>query len=1375
MVDELVNPYIAGAPVTEARMFFGREDVFDWIQNSLVGKYADHILVIHGQRRVGKTSVLKQLGNRLPKRYVPVFFDLQGRTHTTLDRFLWWLAREIVRVLKQERGIEIPVPEKEDFAKDLEHFENRFLPDLQPALDGLTLLLTFDEFDNLEDPEIKDELGSPLVDHLRRLMGRQGLNFIFSIGSSGRKLENMQASYTDFFKTALYKKISFLNEEQTNNLITCPVEGILEYDRHAVNRIYRLAGGHPYFTQLTCHELFAGCQRTGETHIREKDVESVLDDVVERGTVNLKFVWDEASDIEKWALSSLAHLDKPDSRSLAAYLHKQNVRFSESDLTSGLLHLREKDVLTPENRFVIHLLRLWLQKNRPIEQVREELTEVNPIANRYIEIGLEFKNSGQHEKAIESFQEALAVSAENVQAQVSIALVYMDQKVYDKAVGEFEKALAMDDEDISARSGLCEAHLALGDSAMTRGRMKEAVLSFQRVLSINAEHTEARGRMAEISRQRAEKAWSNGRDEEALSAFTEALRFTPEDPVLTARVEQFRTEKKAKILALLLASSEKEALAKNWDGAVRSLEEALTLSPDDETIIRKLADAKTTQAKEAALSAVYAEAQKAYIGKDYDQAVSLFKKIILEDENFRDASRLLMQAIELRRTAPKWWQRKALQAAERTPLPRSRPRVSLKKMGLIGAVSILVLGLIGGLFWFAKNGLPAIFAPAADNTTTPTGTGSPVLTPTPALDPDIQDALDTIQNEEPLYQTSFDDWDFEDHNQNAALVNGKLILTSEDENGSYFALNAYPSDRYVVEYEVSIPSSNGVCFYGAGNGVPPGESFRGFTTEFLPGEDLAVLARYVHQTGLDERMAAASFDKTESNVVTLVVLGDQITAFINGQLALSAKNPAGSVVYVEYGFAAHNQATCEFDYFKYWDLREMDPAVKTALAAIQSEEPLYQTSFDDWDSDGTGRNAALVNGKLILTSEDENGATLGLNVYSSDSYFVEFEFSISEDTPADGLCVYEATSDAQFDEESWRAFSAEFWPGEDSAVLSIFDPQSREQPRIATTPFDKTKSNVVRLVVIKDQITAFINGQLAYIAQDPAGSVLYFGNNLAAYNQATCEFDYFKYWDLRELDPAVKTAFAAISREEPLFQTSFDAWDFGNLVKNASIEDGKLIIASDNQEGPIVNLNNHASDKFAIQYDLRILGPGRQDATCHFLTQNDIKKAWSESWRALAAQFANSHALLGRWTKTEITDFVSAGDVYSSKASTVTLFILEDQITAFHNGKIIFATLDPDGSVVYTHHALSAYGGNVCEYDNYKYWDLSDADFSATTNTTTVQASFFGSALASISDKTPDYEDDFSNLASGWPTDRFEFHRQRIRLPGWCIPHFHRE
>ena len=610
---EIMNPYIAGAPVTEARMFFGREDVFDWIEKSLGGKYADHILVVHGQRRVGKTSVLKQLGNRLPDKYIPVFFDLQGRTHTTLDHFLWWLARETARVLKQERGIEIPAPEKEDFARDPEFFENTFLPGLQPVLGGTSLLFTFDEFDNLEESDVREELARPLTDYLRRLMGRGEMNFIYSIGSSGRKLENMQAAYTEFFKTALYKKISFLSKEQTFGLVTRPVEGVIAYDHAAVERIHAIASGHPYFTQLTCHELFARCQRTGQRTIALADVDAILDDVVERGTVNLKFVWDEASDIEKWSLAALAQLEKGEERLLTDYLRKQRVRFSESDLTSALLHLREKDVLTTENGFVIHLLRLWLQKNRPIEQVKEELTEANPIANRYIEIGQEFKEAGQFDRAIESFRDALNVSANNLHAQVNIALAYAAQGLLEQAVAEFEKALAIDDEDVASRAGLCDAHLALGDAAMKKGRGKDAVLSYQRVLGINAEHLEARQRMAELSRQRAEKALTGGRDEEALAAFSEALGYTPEDAALLARVEKVRAEKKARVLAAQLARVDKEEAARNWDKALQILNESLEIAPGETSLLERIAAVKEKQrrARLESILAGVAAAEKA--------------------------------------------------------------------------------------------------------------------------------------------------------------------------------------------------------------------------------------------------------------------------------------------------------------------------------------------------------------------------------------------------------------------------------------------------------------------------------------------------------------------------------------------------------------------------------------------------------------------------------------------------------------------------------------------------------------------------------------------------------------------------------------------
>lgn len=818
----MINPYIAGAPVTEARMFFGREDVFEWIKHSLSGRYVDHILVIHGQRRVGKTSVLKQLPHRLPERYIPVFFDLQGRTHTTLDRFLWWLAREIVRVLKQDRTIVVPLPEKLAFAEDPEYFDGQFLPSLQPHLGDHNLLLTFDEFDTLEEAAVKEALARPLVDHLRQLMGHEGLNFIFSIGSSGRKLENMQASYTEFFKAALYKKISFLGQEAARSLITRPVEGLLEYDRGSVDQIYEITSGHPYFTQLVCHELFSYCQKTEKRRVSEADVQAVLDDVVERGTVNLKFVWDEASDLEKWVLAGLAHLEgKVDARALADFLLRQRVRFSDQDLLSALLHLHEKDVLTEANRFVIYLMRIWLQKNRPLERVREELTEVSPIANRYIEIGLEYKDSGLYDKAIESFREALEVNPDNIQAQVSIASVYLAQKTYDKAMTEFQRALAIDEEDVAARAGLCEAHLALGDQALARGKVKDAMRSYQEVLAINAEHTEARQRMADIHRRRAEKALADGRDDEALSAFKEALGFTPEDQTLEARYAEVREQKRAKIMASLLARAEKEQAAKNWDGAIAILEEAQEMAPEDQSLRERLTAVKErqwatrleailTQADQAtgagrwdeavaaldeyltlepgdaavqgrlveaqrrqresqlkslkararslakaerweeALAAwgdylalepedreavqadiqeveggremarLYAEAQAAMAKKAYSQAIDRLKQIIAKDENYRDASTMLAQAIALRRGQRPRWQEPRLLAA----IGGGAIIITLLSFFALQPTSPLRVALAPPIS-------TATATPTSMPTPRPTSTSTPIPTPTP--------------------------------------------------------------------------------------------------------------------------------------------------------------------------------------------------------------------------------------------------------------------------------------------------------------------------------------------------------------------------------------------------------------------------------------------------------------------------------------------------------------------------------------------------------------------------------------------------------------------------------------------------------------------
>ncbi|MBN1936340.1 MAG: hypothetical protein JW934_16865 [Anaerolineae bacterium] len=57
----LANPYTAGDPVTGEAMFFGRCDAFAWVCDNLIGRRQDHTLVVHSERRTGKTLPLYQM------------------------------------------------------------------------------------------------------------------------------------------------------------------------------------------------------------------------------------------------------------------------------------------------------------------------------------------------------------------------------------------------------------------------------------------------------------------------------------------------------------------------------------------------------------------------------------------------------------------------------------------------------------------------------------------------------------------------------------------------------------------------------------------------------------------------------------------------------------------------------------------------------------------------------------------------------------------------------------------------------------------------------------------------------------------------------------------------------------------------------------------------------------------------------------------------------------------------------------------------------------------------------------------------------------------------------------------------------------------
>ena len=82
------NPYITGGPIKPKSkgMFFGRDDVFKFIKDNISSAAQKNVLILQGERRSGKTSILYQVKNFLGSEYISVFMDGQEFGNLSSDQ-----------------------------------------------------------------------------------------------------------------------------------------------------------------------------------------------------------------------------------------------------------------------------------------------------------------------------------------------------------------------------------------------------------------------------------------------------------------------------------------------------------------------------------------------------------------------------------------------------------------------------------------------------------------------------------------------------------------------------------------------------------------------------------------------------------------------------------------------------------------------------------------------------------------------------------------------------------------------------------------------------------------------------------------------------------------------------------------------------------------------------------------------------------------------------------------------------------------------------------------------------------------------------------------------------------------------------------------
>jgi type I restriction enzyme M protein len=367
-------------------MFFGRSDIFHFIESNLSGAYQDNILILHGQRRTGKSSILWQLERRdLLPGYHAVLVDLQGFGRFDTAGFFHSLARLIVRRLSRNPDYSwLAVPERSEF-RDTDPYSVflGLLDDVEEALEATEhkLLVMFDEFEVLEMAVEAGRLDGEIFGFVRSLMqSRERISFVLT---GTHKLMDMREDYWSIlFSLASYRKVSFLEPDEARELIERPTEGLIHFDDLAKETILHLTAGHPYYIQVICQHLVSHLNDQAEhNYVTRNDIRAVAAEVLTASGAHFEYEWKAATDqAVRDVMRAIAALDETGLRfasitDVEAHLERQGWEGDGRALTRAVAGLVERDVLIANTdntafRYRVDLMRQWARRNRVATELR---------------------------------------------------------------------------------------------------------------------------------------------------------------------------------------------------------------------------------------------------------------------------------------------------------------------------------------------------------------------------------------------------------------------------------------------------------------------------------------------------------------------------------------------------------------------------------------------------------------------------------------------------------------------------------------------------------------------------------------------------------------------------------------------------------------------------------------------------------------------------------------------------------------------------------------------------------------------------------------------------------------------------------------------
>lgn len=420
------NPYRAGDSVGGTESFVGRDSLLQDIRVMIEDARPNvaNALLLWGQRRMGKSSILQHLKSQLSDNYIVIDIDWLSKQQKSLP--------QVIEDLVTTLSLELNTP-KPDLGTDAQTtFQSWW--DKQLALQTRSVVLLMDEFDVIAKPETKEDI-IIYVQELLTTLNPQRLKWVFVIGC---KIDSLTSTAKQLFGKMGSRLVSYLKESEIQDLIHLSEQNqTLQWSDQTKKMVWQKTCGHPYFTQYLCSEVWNHChqdQPTSPVTVTLQTVNAAFLKTLGNADGILESLWDSLSHTERVVASALAQghkwtdltgpLDHP-----LLKLEKARASLLEWDLIIAI----DKG----NYRFQVEIIRQWIEQRKSTSRY-SELENIEPEAQAIYEIAKRLKET-RPQNAQALLQQTLDLNPYHTQASLWLARLWATQRQFEKAQTELER------------------------------------------------------------------------------------------------------------------------------------------------------------------------------------------------------------------------------------------------------------------------------------------------------------------------------------------------------------------------------------------------------------------------------------------------------------------------------------------------------------------------------------------------------------------------------------------------------------------------------------------------------------------------------------------------------------------------------------------------------------------------------------------------------------------------------------------------------------------------------------------------------------------------------------------------------------------------